>query len=119
MLTQSTIEYFYKRLGVLLKEERKRAEISQETLSDYLGLSRVSVVNIEKGKQKVQVHTLIEIIKFLKIPSEDFLEKLVNATNTDINQKLEKKLQSKVGSNNKAEIVLKEFISYSKSKTKK
>jgi len=51
-------EEFYKALGYKLFLERSRLGITQERLGEILGLSRVSIVNIEKGKQKPSIYQL-------------------------------------------------------------
>ena len=67
---------FYKNLGQLIRDFRKKEKISQETLATHLGLSRISVVNIEKGKQKVQIYTLYLISKYLKISMNNLMPEL-------------------------------------------
>ena len=47
---------FYKNLGEAIRNARKKANISQETLANHVCLSRISMLNIEKGKQKVQIY---------------------------------------------------------------
>ncbi|MCW3122611.1 MAG: hypothetical protein JWQ38_2103, partial [Flavipsychrobacter sp.] len=89
MLPENIQDYFYLRLGELIKEARNKVDVKQEKLAEFLGLSRVSIVNIEQGKQKVQIHTLLEIINYLEIPITDFFGKLNNAINLDVDAKLE------------------------------
>ena len=64
---------FYKNLGDSIKNARKKTGVSQEILAKHLGLSRISVVNIEKGKQKVQIFTLYEISNYLKTTLDDLM----------------------------------------------
>ena len=71
---------FYKNLGESIRDFRKNANISQEALANHVGLSRVSMLNIEKGKQKVQIYTLYEIAFFLNTT----LEKLMPQRSVDI-----------------------------------
>jgi DNA-binding XRE family transcriptional regulator len=66
-------EIFYKSLGESIKNYRKLEKASQETLAKHLDLSRISILNIEKGKQKVQIYTLFRIAKFLKITLDDLM----------------------------------------------
>ncbi|MNJ97107.1 anaerobic benzoate catabolism transcriptional regulator [compost metagenome] len=58
---------FYQQLGDALKEARIKSGQSQESLAEAMGLSRVTIVNIEKGRQKVQVHNLVEAANFLNV----------------------------------------------------
>lgn len=58
---------FYQSLGKQIKDERLLRKISQDDLAKSIKLSRVSVVNIEKGIQKIQVHTLILLASILDL----------------------------------------------------
>lgn len=66
-------ETFYKSLGESIRDFRKKENISQETLAKHLGLSRISVVNIEKGKQKIQIYNLYRIADYLKISMDKLM----------------------------------------------
>ncbi|MEE9431462.1 MAG: helix-turn-helix transcriptional regulator [Melioribacteraceae bacterium] len=65
---------FYKRIGQLIKKKRVATEplISQETLGRLIGLSRVSVVNIEQGKHRIHIHTLFDIANVLQEDVSEF-----------------------------------------------
>lgn len=56
---------FYSELGFEISEARKEVNMSQETLAAKIGLSRASVVNIEKGRQNPPLHVLIRIAEVL------------------------------------------------------
>lgn len=64
---------FYRSLGARLREARRAAGISQEQLARAVNLSRPSIVNIEKGRQPVYVHSLIEVAKTLGVKLEALL----------------------------------------------
>ena len=92
MLSKEEIDGFYRRMGESIKAARINLDISQEELSKYLGFaSRISIVNIETGKQKVQLHTLLEIAHYLKIPIQELVPSY-ESTKKDINAKLLKTL---------------------------
>jgi len=56
---------FYRGLGQRLRAARNAARMSQERLAQSVGLSRPSIVNIEKGRQPVYVHSLVEMARIL------------------------------------------------------
>lgn len=56
---------FYVKIGENIQFLRKQRGMKQQTLAELLDLSRVSVVNIEKGRQHVTIHTLWEICNHL------------------------------------------------------
>lgn len=60
--------------------EQKRPRMSQEKLAKHVDLKRVSIVNIEAGRQRAPLHTLWEIADKLDltifdiIPNQDELD---------------------------------------------
>jgi transcriptional regulator with XRE-family HTH domain len=67
LLTEKQQEIFYKWLGDQLKKARINKGATQQDLAEQLNLNRVSMANIEKGKQKIQIHNLIEAAHYLQI----------------------------------------------------
>jgi transcriptional regulator with XRE-family HTH domain len=65
--------------GSQLRERRKAAGISQDALAEAAGLSRTSVVNIEKGRQGVSLGTLYRLADALACASADLLPRLPEA----------------------------------------
>ncbi len=76
MLSKEQQELFYKKLGELIKAARNNLDYKQEVLSKDIGLTRISVVHIEQGSQKVQLHTLVQIAKCLKVDVADLIPPL-------------------------------------------
>lgn len=56
---------FYREVGARIREARDMAQINQETLAMQLGLTRASVINLEKGRHRPSLFQLLEIAKFL------------------------------------------------------
>jgi transcriptional regulator with XRE-family HTH domain len=54
-------EAINKATGKYLQEVRKTLKISQEDLANKIGLTRTSIVNIEKGRQSLTVENLYKI----------------------------------------------------------
>ena len=63
----STEEDFYIELGANIAVIRNSKGINQETLADFLKLSRPSIANMEKGRQKPSIITLALIANYLKV----------------------------------------------------
>lgn len=59
----------YLEIGERIKSRRKALGISQEGLAKSVGLSRVSIVNIECGRQRMPVHVLQKITGELGLKS--------------------------------------------------
>jgi len=58
---------FYKEFGRKLAQIRREKRITQAGLAVAIGLSRTSIVNIEKGRHAVQLHVAANIARSLDI----------------------------------------------------
>ena len=74
---------FYKEFGQLLRDARKTAGMSQADLASAIGLTRTSISNIEKGRQKVVLYTFATILKVLAKRPEELLPPPRGARNMD------------------------------------
>ena len=63
----------YQEIGHRVARARKKANLSQQDLATRIGLKRTSVTNIETGRQKVMVHTLLELAEHLGVTIEELL----------------------------------------------
>lgn len=52
---------FNKKIGARIRRARVEARLTQEELAEHIGLTRVSIVNIEKGRQACSIQKLIAI----------------------------------------------------------
>jgi transcriptional regulator with XRE-family HTH domain len=64
---------FYSKLGETIRLERKKNKLSQDEVAEHLGFTRISIVNIEQGKQKIQLHSLIELAILFQIDVTELL----------------------------------------------
>lgn len=67
------LDDFYSALGSQIRRKRVDAELTQEQLADALALNRTSVTNIEKGKQRILLHTFVQIAEILKMDLTDLM----------------------------------------------
>lgn len=77
-LTSAVDDSLYRKLGDEIAGHRRQAEMTQEELGERVRLSRTSIVNIEKGRQRVALHHLYAIADALQVdlrkilpPSDD------------------------------------------------
>lgn len=63
---QESITKFYQSLGGNICDSRKRSGLTQEMLADQLSISRVSMTNIESGKQRLPLHLVSKIAEVLR-----------------------------------------------------
>lgn len=73
MWQDADVDGFYEQLGDRILRARKAAGISQEELGRRVGLNRSSISNIEKGRQRILAHVLMDFSAALKIPVAQLL----------------------------------------------
>ncbi|RFZ92944.1 XRE family transcriptional regulator [Mucilaginibacter conchicola] len=66
-------EVFYEKIGERIRNYRLTAGINQEVFSELLNMTRSSVVNIEKGRQRPSLYLLITIANILKVDYIDLV----------------------------------------------
>ncbi len=71
---------FYRELGRRIREAREKSHLTQEALAVEVSLTRTSVTNIEKGRQQLLVHTLVEISRALNVAPESLLPESQSST---------------------------------------
>jgi transcriptional regulator with XRE-family HTH domain len=52
---------FYSELGRRVRRAREELGLTQEALASLVSLTRTSITNIEKGRQKILTHTLMDL----------------------------------------------------------
>src|SRR4051794_14253372 len=69
------IEPFYSELGRRISEIRSKRGTTQDHLGALLtpSTTRASIANIERGKQRVLVHTLVQLAKALQVEPVELL----------------------------------------------
>lgn len=65
-------KHFYAAVGRRIAEARL-GRLTQEALAQKATLTRTAIVNIEKGRQQILLHTVVEIAQALAIPITDLL----------------------------------------------
>lgn len=61
------MDWFYEEFGLRVRRARLDVGLNQEALGHRVGLERSSISNIEKGRQKVQLHMLLEFAAALEV----------------------------------------------------
>jgi transcriptional regulator with XRE-family HTH domain len=57
----------YALLGFKIRQVREEKRISQARLAEKVGLTRTSVTNLEKGRQRIPLHVLYQVAKALDV----------------------------------------------------
>ena len=78
------INLIYKKFGRRLRDARKAAELTQEALADRVGLSRTSITNIEKGRQRIPLHALFLLAPAVGVPPPALLPEREETHTSDV-----------------------------------
>ena len=115
MLKKVEQNTFYLKLGQKIRDIREHRNLKQETLASHVGFTRISISNIETGKQKVQLHTLVELATYLKVSVEDLLPS-IDVIKKELSSRFENKISNAEISHNAQTVEkLREFIRLSTS----
>lgn len=82
----SEAKTFYAELGSRIRTVREKSGLTQEALSSLVSLTRTSITNIEKGRQKLLVHTLVDIAAALNVAPEALLPQSQFSSTTEIDK---------------------------------
>lgn len=63
----------YQFVGDLIRQKREQAGLNQTALAKRISISRVSIVNIEHGRQRPPLHVLWRIAEALKVQLRDLI----------------------------------------------
>jgi len=63
---------FYAAVGRQIARFRD-GRLTQEALARKASLTRTSIINIEKGRQQILLHTLVDISRALQVPISDLI----------------------------------------------
>jgi transcriptional regulator with XRE-family HTH domain len=69
----------YDYISIRILQFRKAANLSQLELAEKVGLTRTSIVNMEAGRQRMPIHTLVNIAEALGRNITDFFPDDKNA----------------------------------------
>jgi transcriptional regulator with XRE-family HTH domain len=85
---------FYSTIGQKIRERRSERGLTQAQLAKLLSLSRTSVTNIESGRQKLLVHTLVQIASVLNMEANALLPNVTTSEKTITNEALLEELSA-------------------------
>lgn len=64
---------FYVAVGKKIAEVRSKFPKTQEALATDLKVNRVTVVNMERGRQQLLLHTIVQIARSLNVAPESLI----------------------------------------------
>ncbi|MGI8913706.1 MAG: helix-turn-helix domain-containing protein [Chloroflexota bacterium] len=86
--TSTPPDPLYAALGERVLHARRQALLSQAQLAERVGLTRTSITNVERGHQKIQVHTLYAIASALGVRPETLLPTPTSANVVNVDDHL-------------------------------
>src|SRR5467141_2115920 len=60
-MEKDVVDMYYQIIGDRIALRRKQIQVTQEDLANTIGMTRVSISNIEAGRQRAPIHTLYTI----------------------------------------------------------
>ena len=84
--TRISSKEIYAAMGERIRAERQKRRLSQEKLASYIGLTRTSVTNIEKGRQKIFLHTVFDIATALGTSPAQLLSPIKQSFSPDVSE---------------------------------
>jgi transcriptional regulator with XRE-family HTH domain len=79
-------ERFYRDVGQQIKTRREQLGLTQEALAAQVALTRTSITNIERGRQKLLLHTWMMIAAALGVEAVSLLPPPVEAARADLSK---------------------------------
>jgi transcriptional regulator with XRE-family HTH domain len=74
------VDRFYEQFGQRVRAARANLGLNQEALGYRVGLNRSSISNVEKGRQRVQLHKLLEFAAALDVKPTELLPDVTAAS---------------------------------------
>ena len=79
---------YYEEVGRRIRAARKERKLTQEELAGLVSLTRTSITNIEKGRQKLLLHTLADFAHALRVGPADLLPEGVRGPERELEDAL-------------------------------
>lgn len=78
---------FYHALGRAIKQRRESLNLTQSELGDELGLSRTSITNIERGRQRLLIDQFCRLAEVLRCHRDELLSEALEISAADKKRK--------------------------------
>lgn len=96
IVNEREINALYRELGLRIAKIRKSQQLNQEDFGKQFNLSRTSVVNIEKGRQRPSIHLLYDIKRSFNIKIEDLIPDTFLSSEQDTQAKIQNSVSPEV-----------------------
>lgn len=79
---------FYREVGQNVRMKREQLGLTQEALASQVALKRTSITNIEKGRQRLLLHTFVDIAQALSVEPALLLPAVIGGSKERLDAKL-------------------------------
>jgi len=87
-------EAFYREVGQNVRMKREQLGLTQEALASQVALTRTSITNIEKGRQKLLLHTFVDIAHALSVAPASLLPAILGGSKERLDARLKEYSES-------------------------
>lgn len=85
----------YADVGRRIRDARLRQNLTQDALASAISLTRTSITNIEKGRQKILLHTLFDVAGVLGVEPTSLLPQPKQTNELEVETKMPAGLSQK------------------------
>mgnify|MGYP000662715749 CR=1 FL=1 len=110
MMTDEKQQEFYQTLGDIISRVRGQKGMTQAELAQHLGMSRASIVNIEKGRQRPALHIIWEIARLCELNPTELLGSLAYGHKTEGEKEFKQNVIRQSAGNSAIQSSLLEFV---------
>ncbi len=82
---------FYAEVGRRIRQTREERGLTQEALAELVSLTRTSITNIEKGRQKILAHTLVDLATALRVAPATLLPESSTTADSELDELLKER----------------------------
>ena len=82
---------FYAEVGRRIRQTREERGLTQEVLAELVSLTRTSITNIEKGRQKILAHTLVDLATALRVAPATLLPESNTTADSELDELLKER----------------------------
>jgi len=82
---------FYAEVGRRIRQTREERGLTQEALAELVSLTRTSITNIEKGRQKILAHTLVDLATALRVTPATLLPESNTTADSELDELLKER----------------------------
>ena len=118
MLSSEQVKLLYQSLGHRIKTERLNRNLKQGQFAMQLKISRASLVNIEKGRQRAPLHLIYSLSSLLKVELSDLLPEVKDFPDSSLNKETIQNIKKTSQGDPEMEDMLFQFVNSTKKEIK-